>query len=89
MAINASAETIREMESTLRKTISEIESIQANIRGAMSSSSGWNDVQGQQYQALMKQIAHLTESPTNTLRNAIPKLEKLAQTLDEYSGVKM
>lgn len=54
----------------------------------MRSSANWNDAQGQQYQALMKQIAQLTDSPTNTLNAAIPKLEKLAQSLDAYGKVK-
>ena len=38
MAINASAEAIRQMKMTLQKTIKEIERIQANVRGSMKSS---------------------------------------------------
>lgn len=88
MAISSSSATIRDMKTTLQKTVKEIQGIQTNVKGAMRSSANWNDAQGQQYQALMKQIAQLTDSPTNTLNMAIPKLEKLAQSLDAYGKVK-
>lgn len=88
MAINASSEAIRQMERTLQKTIKEIERIQANVRGSMKSSENWNDAQGEQYRRLMQQIARLTESPSGTLRTAVPKLEKLAQILDAYGKVR-
>ena len=88
MAIKSSPEVVREMKGTLQKTVKEIQGIQQNVKGAIRSGSSWNDTQGQQYQALMKQIAKLTESPTATLQAAIPKLEKLAQSLDNYGKVK-
>lgn len=88
MAINASAEAIRQMKMTLQKTIKEIERIQANVRGSMKSSENWNDAQGEQYRHLMQHIARLTESPSGTLRTAVPKLEKLAQILDAYGKVR-
>lgn len=88
MAINASAEAIRHMKMTLQKTITEIERIQTNVRGSMKSSENWNDAQGEQYRQMMQQIARLTESPSKTLRTAVPKLEKLAQILDAYGKVR-
>lgn len=88
MAINASAEIIRQMRTTLQKTIKEIEHIQANVRSSMKSSENWNDAQGEQYRQLMQRIARLTESPSGTLRAAVPKLEKLAQILDAYGRVR-
>lgn len=88
MAIRASSESIRDMKATLQKTVRDIQVIQTNVKGAMRASSGWNDAQGQQYQALMQQIARLTDSPTHTLQAAIPKLEKLAQSLDAYGKVR-
>lgn len=88
MAINASAEIIRQMRTTLQKTIKEIERIQANVRSSMKSSENWNDAQGEQYRQLMQRIARLTESPSGTLRAAVPKLEKLAQILDAYGRVR-
>lgn len=88
MAISSSPGTIREMKSTLEKTVKEIQVIQTNVKGTMRSLANWNDAQGQQYQTLMKQIAQLTESPMGVLNSAIPKLEKLAQSLDAYVKVK-
>ena len=73
MAISSSSGTIRDMKTTLQKTVKEIQGIQTNVKGAMRSSANWNDAQGQQYQALMKQIAQLTDSPTNTLNAKIAK----------------
>ena len=88
MAINASSEIIRQMKMTLQRTTKEIERIQVNVRGSMKSSQNWNDAQGEQYRQVMQRIARLTESPSGTLRTAVPKLEKLAQILDAYGKVR-
>ncbi len=88
MAVNSSPEIIRDMKSTLQETVTSIQLIQQNVKGAMRSSANWDDEQGKQYQALMKRIAQLTQSPMETLNTAMPKLEKLAQALDEYEKVK-
>ena len=88
MAVKASAETIREMKKNLQKTISDIQKISSGIRSGMSATSGWDDSQAAQFNMLMQQIARLTEGPVDTLTAAIPKLEKLAQSLDEYNRVK-
>ena len=88
MAIKSSPEVVRDMKKTLQTTVKSIQGIQQNVQGAMRSSANWNDAQGQQYQALMKQIAQLTQAPMTTLNSAVPKLEKLAQSLDKYGKVK-
>lgn len=88
MAIQSSPEVVREMKSTLQKTVQSITSTQQGIQRAMSASAGWNDSQGQQYQALMKRIAQLTASPVSTLNAAVPKLENLAKALDDYGRVR-
>lgn len=88
MGIKSSPEVVRDMKKTLQTTVKSIQGIQQNVKGAMRSSANWNDAQGQQYQALMKQIAQLTQAPMTTLNSAIPKLEKLAQSLDNYGKVK-
>ena len=88
MAIKSSPEVVRDMKKTLQTTVRSIQGIQQNVKGAMQSSANWNDAQGQQYQALMKRIAQLTEAPMATLNSAAPKLEKLAQSLDKYGKVK-
>ncbi len=88
MAIKSSPEIVRDMKKTLQNTVKSIQGIQQNIKGAMQSSANWNDSQGQQYQALMKRIAQLTQAPEAALNSAVPKLEKLAQSLDKYGKVK-
>ena len=88
MAIKSSPEVVRDMKSTLQKTVTSIQGIQQNVNGAMRSSANWDDAQGRQYQALMKKIAQLPQSPMATLNAAAPKLEKLAQSLDNYGKVK-
>lgn len=87
MAIQSSPEVVRQMKSSLQKTVRSIQDTQNRVKSAMNSSSAWNDAQGQQYQSLMKRIAQLTESPVATLNAALPKLEKLAQSLDRYNQV--
>ena len=88
MGIKSSPEVVRDMTKTLQNTVKSIQGIQQNVKGAMRSSANWNDAQGQKYQALMKQIAQLTQAPMSTLNSAAPKLEKLAQSLDNYNKVK-
>ena len=87
MAIQSSPEIVRQMKANLQKTVKSIENTQQRVNNAMRSSAGWSDAQGQQYQALMKRIANLTVEPASTLKAALPKLEKLAQSLDRYNQV--
>ena len=88
MAIKSSPEVVRDMKSTIQKTVTSIQGIQQNVKGAMRSGASWNDAHGMQYQALMTRIAQLTQSPMATLIAAGPKLERLATALDRYGKVK-
>lgn len=88
MAISSSSDTIRDMRSDLQKTMRGIQQTNANIKGAIRATSGWNDAQGQQYRQLMQRVARLTESPANTLNSALPKLDRLAQSLDAYGKIR-
>ena len=88
MAVKASPEAIREMKKDISDTIKDIERISNGIRTGMSASAGWDDAQAAQFNMLMQQIARLTATPIDTLRAALPKLEKLAQSLDQYKSVK-
>lgn len=87
MAVKASPEAIREMKKDISDTIKDIERISNGIRTGMSASAGWDDAQAAQFNMLMQQIARLTATPIDTLRAALPKLEKLAQSLDQYNSV--
>ena len=84
--VNASAEVVRDVKSGLKATVSELRGASARIRAV--GTEGWNDTQGQRFNELMKKIAQLIESPIDTLQTVQPKLEKLAQSLDEYGKVK-
>ena len=89
MAINASAEAIRQMKMTLQKTIKEIERIQANVRGSMKSSENWNDAQGEQYRHLMQQIlqVHIRNCVRAVLQSdtANPKLKEALKLLENVA----
>ncbi len=88
MAVKASAETIREMKKDISSTIQDIRRISDGIKSGMAATSNWNDAQAAQFNMLMQQIARLTAAPIDTLNAALPKLEKLAQSLDQYNRVK-
>ncbi len=88
MAVKASPETIRAMKKDILNTIRDIERISNGIKTGMKATSNWNDAQAAQFNMLMQQIARLTAAPIDTLNAALPKLERLAQSLDQYNQVK-
>lgn len=87
MAVKASPEAIREMKKDISNTIRDIERISNGIKTGMSASSNWDDAKAAQFNMLMQQIARLTATPIESLNAALPKLEKLAQSLDQYNRV--
>lgn len=88
MAVKASPEAIREMKRDISNTIKDIERISSGIKSGMSATSNWDDAKAAQFNSLMKKIAQLTSAPVETLKSSLPKLEKLAQSLDQYNRVK-
>ena len=86
--VNSSAEVIRQMKSDMNKTISELDMIVEKLRNIHGASSGWNDAQGEQFRGLMHKIAQCVNHPKHSLESALPKLEKLAQSLDQYGGIR-
>jgi len=84
--VKADPKIIRDFKTRLQGTISELRGAAGKVRAV--GSGGWNDAQGDQFNALMKKIAQLIESPIDTLNAAQPKLEKLAQSLEAYGKVK-
>lgn len=88
MAVKASPETIREMKRQIANTVRDIERISSGIKAAMSTTASWDDAKAQEFHSLMQRIAQLTAAPVSTLNAAQPKLEKLAQSLDQYNRVK-
>ena len=88
MAVNASPEIIREMEKEISNTIRDIQHISNGIKAGVAATSSWNDAQAAQFNMLMQRIARLTTPPVDTLNAALPKLEHLARSLDEYNRVR-
>lgn len=87
MGVKSSPEVIRGMERDIRKTVADIQRISAGIRSGVNSTS-WDDAKAAEFKSIMQQIARLTEAPVNTLNAALPKLEKLAVSLDHYNQVR-
>lgn len=89
MAVKASAETIREMKKEIAQTIKDIERINQGIRSGIRAGSAWDDDKAAEFNMIMQKIARLTSSPVESLNAALPKLERLAQTLDAYNSQKI
>ena len=88
MAVKASPEVIREMKKEILNTVRDIERISNGIRNGIAATSGWDDEKAAQFNMIMQQIARLTSAPVDTLNGAMPKLERLAQSLDQYNNVR-
>ncbi len=87
MAVKASPEAVREMKRDINKMVQDIERISASIKSAVSAITDWEDSRSAEFKSLMQRVAQLTEKPTETLRAAMPKLERLAEALDQYNKV--
>lgn len=88
MAVKASPEMIRAMKKDISNTIRDIQNISEGIKRGLAATSSWDDEKAAQFNSLMQQIARLTVAPVGTLTAALPKLEKLAQSLDQYNSVR-
>ena len=86
MAVKASAETIREMKKQIAQTIKDIERINQGIKSGIRATGSWDDAKAAEFNMIMQKISRLKVSPVETLNAALPKLEKLAQTLDNYNS---
>ncbi|MBO7196025.1 MAG: WXG100 family type VII secretion target [Clostridia bacterium] len=85
--IKASPESVRKLAADLRKTIKNLQDISAQVRSS-GNVSGWSDSQGQEFKSVVNRISGLTQSPINTLESAIPRLNRIADALEKYNGVK-
>ena len=88
MAVKASPETIRDMKKQISSTINDIRRISSGIRTVISATEKWDDTQAAQFNMIMQRVARLTEQPIEALNAALPKLEKLALSLEQYNQVK-
>lgn len=85
--IKASPEAVRQLARDLRTTINNLQDISTQVKSA-GNVSGWSDSQGEQFKSVVNRIAGLTQSPIETLESAIPRLNKIADTLEKYNSVK-
>ena len=85
--IKASPEAVRQLAKDLRTTINNLQNISAQVKSA-GNVNGWSDSQGEQFKSVVNRIAGLTQSPIETLESAIPRLNKIADTLEKYNSVK-
>ena len=85
--IKASPEAVRQLARDLRSTIKNLQEISAQVRNS-SNVSGWNDSQGEQFKSVVNRVAGLTQAPISTLEAAIPRLNKIADALEQYNSVK-
>ncbi len=88
MAIKASPDIIRAMDSDIKKAADELDQIGNGIRRKLDSLSGWDDPQAESYRELMMEIARLTKEPVSVLEDVRPALHELIEALEEYNNVR-
>ena len=85
--MQASAETIREMEHDMVATARKLDQISERTLAAVHSMSDWDDSHALELAETMKRVAKLTAQPVEQLQRTAPRLEELARLLDEYEGI--
>lgn len=88
MAIKGDSGTVREMKQDLSQTIKDLEHMSEGIRSGMRSTGGWDDDKAAEFNLAMSKVARMIESPVDSLKAALPKLERLAQLMDQYTSKK-
>ncbi len=86
MAIRGNSETVRDIKKSISRTINDLEQMSSGIKSGMSATSGWDDDKAAEFNMAMGNVARMIESPVDALREALPKLERLAQLMDEYTS---
>ena len=86
MAIKGDSQTVREMKKDISQTIKDLEHMSEGIRSGMQATGGWEDHKASEFNLAMSKVARMIESPVESLRAALPKLERLAQLMDQYSS---
>lgn len=86
MAIKGDSQTVREMKRDISQTIKDLEQMSQGIRSGMQATSGWDDAKASEFNLAMSKVARMIESPIGSLKSALPKLERLAQLMDQYTS---
>lgn len=88
MGMQASSQSIREMEKSLEATIRDLDQIARGIKKVLNATQGWEDQQSREFREVMAKIGQLTIQPVDQLKTTIPRMEKLAQSVDEYTRIR-
>ncbi len=88
MGMQASSQSIREMEKNLEATIRDLDQIAGGIKKVLNATQGWEDQQSREFREVMEKIGRLTIQPVDQLKTTIPRMEKLAQSVDEYTRIR-
>lgn len=88
MAIKGDSGTVREMKQDISQTIKDLEHMSEGIRSGMRATGGWDDDKAAEFNLAMSKVARMLESPVDSLKAALPKLERLAQLMDQYMSKK-
>ncbi len=88
MGMQASSQSIREMEKNLEATIRDLDQIAGGIKKVLNATQGWEDQQSREFREVMAKIGRLTIQPVDQLKTTIPRMEKLAQSVDEYTRIR-
>lgn len=86
MAIKGDAQTVREMKKDISETIKDLEQMSEGIRSGMQATANWDDDKAAEFNLAMSKVARMIESPVDSLKAALPKLERLAQLMDAYTS---
>ena len=88
MAIKGDSQTVREMKQDISQTIKDLEHMSEGIRSGIQATGGWDDDKAAEFNLAMSKVARMIESPVDSLSAALPKLERLAQLMDQYTSKK-
>ncbi len=83
--MQASSEAIRDMEKEIQLTIKNLQKCSEGILNANRATTNWDDDKAAEFNMLMGKVSRLVDSPVDTLQKALPKLEALAQAVDNYN----
>lgn len=86
--IYADPETLRRSSRTVRESVRAIKRVSDGIDRTIKGSSGWSDSQGEEFRNVLSRVKRLVDSPLETLEAAPPKIDRLADALDEYQRIR-
>lgn len=83
--MNASSEAIREMANAIKVTIKNLQHCSEAIISANSGTLSWDDARAVKFKTNLKIASVAVSAPIDILQATLPKLEALAQAVDDYN----